>query len=152
MEPRTILFAIIFGLIALQMLLGLVQVRRYQRAVNLMRGSGLLGIGQRRGVLRGGEILILSYDRSADRVVDCMSMKGYTIFAKFEKRSSYTGMTLDQVRELGVALDAKEFRFYRKRHPYNPKVLSKKKGALIQAVEAIDLRIRRDLEKALDDD
>ena len=151
MGQRTIFFLAVFALIALQMLLGLVQVRRYQHAVRQMRGSGLLGIGQRRGVLRGGEILILSYDRSSDRVVACMSMKGYTIFAGFEKRPSYIGMTLDEVREAGLSLDAREFRRYRKRHPYDPKVLSKKKGALIQAVEAIDLRIRRDLEKALDD-
>jgi glucitol operon activator protein len=35
----------------------------------------------------------------------------------------------------------------RRRHPYDPAVLSKKKGALIQAVEAIDLRLRRETEE-----
>ncbi|MDR1388411.1 MAG: transcriptional regulator GutM [Treponema sp.] len=147
---REQLFFVIFILLALQMLFGYVQVRRYQRAVKKHLGRGILGIGQRRGRLKPGELLILVYDRKQDRVVTVQSMSGYTVFARFVELSQYTGLCLDEIRKRGIERDAVEMRSYRKRHPYNPAVLSKKKGALIQAVEAIDLRLRREAEEEED--
>ena len=148
MSPTAITLAVIFALISLQMIMSFLQLRRYQKAVQLMRGSGILGIGQRRGRIKPGEILILSYNRHSDKVVACKSMRGYSALARFEDRTAYIGMTLAEARETGVARDAKELKGYRKKHPYDPKVLSKKKGALIQAVEAIELRLRREAEEA----
>jgi glucitol operon activator protein len=129
---------------SLQMLLSLIQVRRYQAAVRSLNGKGILGIGQRRGFFRPGEILIVAYDRENDRVTDVQSMRGFTIFAKFRAIPKYEGLTLDEIRRAGIGQDALEMRGYRKKHPYDPKTPSKKKGALIQAVEAIDLRFRRE--------
>ena len=145
---RTWMFLLIFALLALQMLLSMIQVRHYQRAVREMLGTGLLGIGQRKGGLKSGEILILSYDRKADRVVGCKSMKGLTVMATFKPVPAYVGLSLAEVREAGVRLDAVEMRRYRRKHPYDPYTLSKKKGALIQAVEAIELRLRNDAASA----
>lgn len=146
--PNSWVFLAIFALMAIQMLLSFVQVRHYQKTVKRMIGSGVIGVGQRKNALRPGEILILSYDRKEDKVVSCKSMKGYTIFAKFKDIPAYAGMSLVQIRKVGIELDAKEMRRYRKRHPYDATKLSKKKGALIQAVEAIDLRFRREAEQA----
>jgi glucitol operon activator protein len=129
---------------ALQMLLGYIQVRRYQTAIRSLMGKGVLGIGQRRGIIAPGEILILAYDRESDLVTRVLSMRGYTIFAKFGEMPEYAGFTLDEIRRAGIEKDAVEMRRYRKKHPYNPKKPSKKKGALIQAVEAIDLRFSRE--------
>lgn len=148
-SPNAWIFLAIFALMAIQMLLSFVQVRHYQRTVKRMLGSGVIGVGQRKSGLRQGEILILSYDRKMDQVVACKSMKGYTIFAQFKDIPGCVGLTLDQIRKIGIELDAKELRRYRKRHPYNAMVLSKKKGALIQAVEALDLRFRREAEQTL---
>lgn len=148
-SPNSWIFLAIFALMAIQMLLSFVQVRHYQKTVKKMLGTGIIGVGQRKSTLRQGEILILSYDRQTDRVVTCKSMKGYTIFAQFKDIPDYAGLTLDQIRKIGIELDAKELRRYRKRHPYNATVLSKKKGALIQAVEALDLRFNREAEQAL---
>lgn len=148
-SPNAWIFLAIFALMAIQMLLSFVQVRHYQKTVKRMLGSGVIGVGQRKSGLRQGEILILSYERKTDRVVACKSMKGYTIFAQFKDIPEYVGLTLNQIRKVGIELDAKELRRYRKRHPYDATVLSKKKGALIQAVEALDLRFRREAEQAL---
>jgi glucitol operon activator protein len=74
-------------------------------------------------------------------------MRGYTVFAHFIEVPEYSGLGLDEIRKIGIEKDAAEMKWYRKRHPYDPAVLSKKKGALIQAVEAIDLRLRREAEE-----
>lgn len=144
MDARTKVFLIIFSLMSLQMLLGMMQVKRYQKAVREMRGGKLIGIGHRKGTIRGGELLILAYDRQQDKVSACKSMRGRTIFAAFRERPELTGLSLREVRELGIEHDLQDMGRYRRRHPYNPEVLSKKKGALIQAVEAIDLRLKRE--------
>ncbi|GHV75976.1 hypothetical protein AGMMS49942_07970 [Spirochaetia bacterium] len=140
---RELLFLIIFSLLALQMLLSLIQVRQYQNAVRKLRGQGILGIGQRRGKVRPGEILILVYNPREDRVVSAQSMRGYTVFAHFKEISEYRDRSLEEMRTIGIEKDGQEMRFYRKRHPYDPATPSKKKGALIQAVEAIDGYLRR---------
>jgi glucitol operon activator protein len=134
------------------MILSFFQVRRYQQAIKKWRGKGILGIGQQKGLLKPGEILILVYSRAEDKVVSVQSMKGYTIFAAFREVKDYGGLSLDELRAAGLEADAKEFRGYRKKHPYNPTELTKKKGALIQAVEAVDRYIKREKEKESDDD
>jgi glucitol operon activator protein len=143
-DGRTLFFLFIFGLMSLQMFLCFIQVRRYQAAVRSLSGKGILGIGQRRGLLVPGEIMIVAYDRENDVVTKAQSMKGYTIFARFRAIPEYEGLSLDEIRRAGIGHDALEMRGYRKNHPYDPKTPSKKKGALIQAVEAIDNRFRRE--------
>lgn len=108
-----------------------------------MVGKVILGIGHRKGVIRSGEILLLAYDRASDRIVNCRSMSGITIFAPFRERPELVGLSLSEARVTGIELDALEMGRYRRRHPYDPGALSKKKGALIQAVEAIELRLKR---------
>jgi glucitol operon activator protein len=126
------------------MFLGYIQIRHYQKTVKKWLGKGLLGIGHRRGRLGPGEIVILVYDKIGDRVVSVQSMRGYSVFAHFAEIPEYTGFSLDEIRTAGIEKDAREMKWRRK--PYDPAVLSKKKGALIQAVEAIDARIRREAE------
>ena len=127
--------------------MGYWQVRQYQKAVRKWRGKGILGMGQRRGFLRPGELLILVYDRREDRAVSVQSMRGYTIFTRFEERSRYIGLALDELRRLGIEQDAADMKWRRRRHPYDPAELTKKKGALIQAVEAVERYLRRKAEE-----
>lgn len=145
---KTILFLTLFLLMILQMFLSVIQVKRYQKAVKSMLGGVVLGIGHRKGKLKGGEILILAYNRESDLTAGCKSMRGMTIFASFEDKPEYVGLSLAEAREIGVRLDEKDMGRYRKRHPYNPGVLSKKKGAFIQAVEAIELRLSNEKKDA----
>ena len=134
------------------MLMGFVQVRLYQKTIKKWLGKGILGIGQRKGILKPGEILILVYNRNDGRAVSVQSMKGYTIFARFQEIKDYTGLPLDELRRIGIEKDSKEMKLYRKKHPYDPSILTKKKGALIQAVEAVDRYLRREAEKEEDEE
>jgi glucitol operon activator protein len=148
MTSMTVLFLILFGVMALQMFLGLIQVREYKQAMNSYRGTGIVGLGHTKGTFsKMGKIVVLSYNSRQDKVVGCKIMKGFSIFAKFKVVTAYDGMSLSQVRQAALDEDAKEFKSRRKRHPYDPKEFSKKKGALIQAIEAIDGRLEREEHK-----
>ena len=130
--------------------MGLIQVRLYQKTVKKWLGKGILGIGQRKNYLKPGELLILVYNRQEDRVVTVQSMRGITIFARFREIEEYIGLPLEELRRIGIEKDAKEMKRYRKKHPYNPAVPSKKKGALIQAVENVERYLRKQAEEAED--
>jgi glucitol operon activator protein len=126
------------------MLLGYFQVRQYQKAVKKWKGRDrILGMGQRRGLFKPGELLILVYNTREDRTISVQSMRGYTVFACFSELKEYAGLSLEELRRIGVERDAKEMKWRRKRHPYDPDEMSKKKGALIQAVEAVDRYVRK---------
>ena len=127
--------------------MGFFQVRHYQRTLNKWRGKGILGVGQKKGGLKPGEILILVYNRLEDRAVSVLSMKGYTTFANFRELKEYSGLSLEKLRLLGIEKDAKDLKGYRKKHPYDPNELTKKKGALIQAVEAVDRYLKTQKER-----
>jgi glucitol operon activator protein len=127
--------------------MGFFQVRHYQKTLNKWRGKGILGVGHKKGGLKPGEILILVFNRNEDRVVSVQSMKGYTTFASFRELKEYSGLSLEEVRRIGVEKDAKDLKRYREKHPYDPAELTKKKGALIQAVEAVDRYLKNQKEE-----
>lgn len=138
---RNLLFLIVFALMALQMVLSVFQVKRYQRELNRLRGTGTVGIGHTKGGLKAGQILIVSYSRRKDQVVACRQMKGLTIFAGFKTRENMIGKSISELKSIGLEEDAREFQRRRRKHPYDPEEMTKKKGALIQAVEAIEKRL-----------
>jgi len=129
------------------MLMGFFQVRLYQKTVRKWLGKGILGIGQRKGIVRPGEILILVYNRHEDKAVSVQSMRGFTIFAYFREVKEYSGCPLEELRRIGIERDAVDMKWHRRKHPYDPSELTKKKGALIQAVEAVDRYLVREAEK-----
>lgn len=135
-------------LIVLQQFIAVVQYKDYQNVVRGMRHMGLLGIGARKGGFRTGEIIILSYDKSTGKINACKRLHGIFVFEKFRDIPHLVGLSLDEVRKIGIARDAILNRRYRKKHPYDFHEPSKKKAALIQAVEAIARRLERDGELA----
>lgn len=144
-----ILWLALFLMMALQIGLGAIQVRAYRRELAALRGSGTVGVGHvKAGWSRTGRIVILSYKKSLGQVVACREMAGITIFARFKDRPDYVGRDLAAMRALGLAADAREFRFARRRHPYDAAAVSAKKGALIQAVEAIERRLAEEADAA----
>ncbi|MGI6109597.1 MAG: transcriptional regulator GutM [Eubacteriaceae bacterium] len=134
-------FLIVFALMCLQMFLGLIQVKRYRTELMKLSGTGTIGLGHRKGTIRAGQILILSYSKSKNKIVDARRMAGLTIFARFKEAPELIGLTLDEIRSLGLEEDSRLYKHRRKKHPYDPKEVTKKKGAVIQAVEAIDSRL-----------
>lgn len=142
-----ILWLALFLMMALQIGLGAIQTRACRRDLAALRGT--VGVGHvKAGWSRTGRIVILSYKKSLGQVVACREMAGITIFARFKDRPDYVGRDLAAMRALGLAADAREFRFARRRHPYDAAAVSAKKGALIQAVEAIERRLAEEADAA----
>lgn len=132
-----------FAMILLRNLLTYLQYRSYKRTVESLRGHGwILGVGMRRGGahLKGGAIVILAWDRAKDRIVTCRKLEGIAMWKRFETVDDYNGMTLEAVRRRGIEEDYAINRRAREKEPYSPSMKDKrrKKGALIQAVEALD--------------
>jgi len=100
-------------------------------------GKGILGIGQRRGLFTPGEIIILVYDTRANAAITVQSMRGYSIFVRFKEKSDCLGLSLEELRRLGLEADRHDLGLWRIFFRYKPQKLSKQKGALIQAVEAV---------------
>jgi hypothetical protein len=67
-----------------------------------------------------------------------MALRGFTVFARFEEKTGYAGLSLAKLREAGITEDARIFKPLRVLFRYKPEKVSKWKGALIQAVEAVD--------------
>jgi len=144
-------FLLIILLMSLQLGMGIIQVKRYQKELRSLSGTGTVGLGHTKGGLKPGQIVIISYKANEDRVVAFRRMRGITIFAGFKTDDKMIGLSLEALRQQALQEDAKEFARRRKKHPYNPKDVTKKKGAVIQAVEAIESRLaseKRKLEQA----
>lgn len=140
-----ILFFVLFMAMSLQVFLGFIQVKAYKRAMESLRGTGIVGLGHTKGGwTKKGKIVVLSYSPGKDQVTGCKIMKGISVFAKFKVVHDYDGLNWKQLEEKGKEEDVTEFRRYRKKHAYDATEYSKKKGALIQAVEAIQGRMDRE--------
>ena len=96
-----------------------------------------MGVGQRRGLFTPGEIIILVYNSKANAAITVQSMRGYSIFVHFKEMLNYTGLSLEELRRLGLEADRHDLKLWRIFFRYKPQKLSKQKGALIQAVEAV---------------
>jgi glucitol operon activator protein len=130
---------VIFTLLSLQNILGyFFQIRQYQKMVRKWIGKGILGIGQRRGLFVPGEICILVYNQKDNTVITVQSMRGFSIFVKFKEKEEYAGLSLEDLHRLGLEADRKDMGLWRKLFRYQANENSKRKGALIQAVEAIE--------------
>lgn len=140
-----------FFMMILQNFLSYLQYKSYQKAVKALQGKGwILGIGMRKGGfhLKGGGIVVIAWDRNANRVMACKKLSGIAMWKRFEDVDAYNGMTLNAVRAAAIAEDLSVNKRLREKEPYSPLLADKrrKKGALIQAVEAIDRRLAKELQ------
>jgi len=147
MNQGLITLAIIaLAMMVIQNFLTYLQYKAFQKNAEAMRQKGrIIGVGMRKGGFnpRGGAIVILAWNQAADRVAECRRLSGIAFWNAFKTIPDYDGMTLDQVRARGIAEDADINAALREKEPYHPQSADKhrKKGALIQAVEAIDTRL-----------
>lgn len=148
----TYIIVLIFVGMCLQGLLTFFQVKNYQRAMESLKGKGLLGVGFRRGVLKGGQILILSYDRSVGKINNCKMMRGITSFERFKTADAYIGLSLDEVRKLAILEDRKINKPAKIKKEAAKKVPLQKRGALFQAVKAIDTHIKKEERQKLQEE
>ena len=101
-------------------------------------GKGILGVGQRRGLFTPGEILVLVYNTKEDAAITVQSMRGYSIFVRFREKPEYSGLSLEELHRRALEADRRDLFVWRFFFPYKKHKITKRKGALIQAVEAIE--------------
>ena len=118
------------------------QVRQYQGIIRKMLGKGIVGVGQRRGLIFSGEILVLVYNLKENKALSVQSLKGYSIFARFRERTELSGLSLDELRQKGLKADRRDMHLWRIFFRYKQEKPTKQKGALIQAVEGIEQYLR----------
>lgn len=140
----TYIIVLIFVGMCLQGLFTFFQVKNYQKAMGSLKGKGLLGVGFRRGVLRGGQILILSYDRKTEKINNCEVMRGLTSFERFKTAEDYIGLSLSEVKKLALLEDQKINRQWINKINRPKKVTPQKRGALLQAVNAIETHMKKE--------
>lgn len=151
MNSSVIIIAVLaVAMLALQAYLTNLQYKNYQDAVRSLQGKGwILGIGLRKGgmSIHGGSIVILAWDQQNDCIKACKKLQGPGIWKRFEDENRYCGMTLNEIRKCGIEEDYKLNKRARDKQPYSPLMEDKrrKKGAMIQAIEAIDQYLARQL-------
>ncbi len=145
----TYIIALIFIGMCLQGLLTFYQVKSYQNAMGSLKGKGLLGVGYRRGVLKGGQILILSYDRNSGTINNCKTMRGITSFERFKTADDYIGLSLNEIKKLAILEDQKLNKPQKTIKDGSKKVAPQKRGALLQAVEAIETHMKKEQRQKL---
>ncbi|WKY48266.1 transcriptional regulator GutM [Eubacteriaceae bacterium ES3] len=124
------------------------QVENYHQALKeLYNKEVVLGIGHQNGIPFPGNatIIILAVDKKSNRIVGCRRLAGIKIWQPFEKLTIYDSYSLDELRELAIYED-----FLLNRRAEKLKVnytkladLFYRKGALLQAVEALEQRIQK---------
>jgi len=102
------------------------QVRKYRKAVKKMHKLGNLGVGAKRGRLGGGNIVIIAC-KSDGIITGAEEMKGMTIFAGFKELPELVGRTIYDLK-LDYLVD------------------EKKNKAYLQAIEALENRLKSDSE------
>ena len=71
-------------------------------------------------------------------------MKGITVFNRFKEKKNIAGLSLDEVKKIAKDEDDIINKKLRQKVPYDEKVPDKRKCALLQAVEAVNLRLQRE--------
>lgn len=136
-----------------QSIMAMIQVMRYQKEIQAVKSSGrILGVGARKNGLKAGSLFLVALNKETLMVEECRKMRGATVFCAFKEEPQYVGLSLEQLRALGMEEDARINGKYRKKHPYDPNAADKKKGSVIQAVEILERQIYRMRRKNVDVD
>lgn len=81
------------GAYALQVVLGLRQLKHFNLVYQEMRRKGRVVIGRRSGKFRAGTIVIFAVDQ-AGKVLEARKMQGVSVMAKFKAMPAYLGQDI----------------------------------------------------------
>lgn len=114
------------------------QQKNYQEALKqLYNNKSLLGVGCSKSCFHPGRntILILALNQDKQKICGCRKLSGIKVWQAFEELKIYNNYSLDELRELAILEDTlvkpKRFNWQKDCHH---------KGALLQAIEALDSR------------
>lgn len=94
---RNNIIIIIFVMISLQALLTYFQIKDYNKVVRRLRKLGSLGIGNVKGKISKGIIVLLCIKDK--KVVQIAKMQGMSVFARFEDIDEFNGITIGELEE-----------------------------------------------------
>mgnify|MGYP001025129504 CR=1 FL=1 len=126
-----LIFMILFALFAMQAVGGYFQIQDYKKAIRRVHKLGNVGIGQKRGGLFNGYLVLIACN--ADGVITGAEiMDGLTFMAKFRRCESVmgyqlTGTNIAELLAIFRTLDKKQ---------------TKHMKGYIQAAEALEMRLR----------
>lgn len=81
-KDMLLIFLIAFALFAMQAIGGIFQIKNYKTAIRRLHKKGNVGIGQKKGRLFNGHIVIIACD-SEKRITGCEVLDGRTFISKF---------------------------------------------------------------------
>ena len=125
-----VLFALALGLFSMQSIGGWFQIRNYRSSVRRVHQLGNVGIGQKRGGLLSGYLVLIACDAHGI-ITGAEVMEGMTFLATFQPKEQLLGRKL-----LGSSIDdfLEDFQKLDKRG-------RKRWKGYIQAIEALDMRL-----------
>ena len=128
-----IVFVLAGGLMLMQSIGGLLQIRGYRRSIQRMHNLGNVGMGQKRGRFFNGNVVVLAADNN-HIITGCETLDGKTILAKFRPVDELLGRKM-----IGVSIDTylREFRAMDEKE-------QKKYRGYISAMEALEMRFERE--------
>lgn len=95
----TIYLMVLIGLSwLLQSMLGLSQVRNFNRRYAELRQMGRVAIGKKTGKFRAGTLVMFVIDRN-DVIVKAVKMQGVTVFSRVRDMKGFEGKILPQLTE-----------------------------------------------------
>lgn len=87
----------IFIMWMLQGVLAYFQIKHFRKVLNKMKKQGRILIGQQKGKLSAGSILILAIDED-ENVINAQEMKGITVFDKFRVKDEFINKSIDELK------------------------------------------------------
>lgn len=96
-----LIFLIIFVIsaYALQAVLGIHQIKHFNKVYKELRSKGRVAIGTRPGRISSGTIVLFAIDDRAN-IIDARKMQGISVIAKFKKIDQYIGENLRTISEM----------------------------------------------------
>ena len=130
LKGTSIVLLIFLVLLILQSIGGFLQVQDYRSAVRRIHKLGNVGIGQKRGTLLNGHIVIVACD-SEGIITGAEALDGIGVWSRFHPISTFLGKTL-----IGNSI----YDFLGETESFNKKQFKQHRG-YIRALEALEARL-----------
>ncbi|MDD3746633.1 MAG: transcriptional regulator GutM [Anaerostipes sp.] len=132
MSGISTLLLVIFVLFCVQAIGGVFQVKDYRKAIKRVHQLGNVGVGQKRGRLFSGNIVMIACNNEGV-ITGAEIMEGLTFLTKFKETNTFLEMELKgkMVPELMEVIN----RFDKKQR--------KKYKGYVRAIEALDMRLNQ---------
>lgn len=130
------LLLIVFCLFVMQAIGGYFQIRDYRKSVKRVHKLGNVGIGQKRGKLLSGYLILIACDNEGI-ITGAEIMEGLSFFAKFKPTNTFLNKQL-----IGTSI----YDFLQITRSFDKKQNKKYRG-YINALEALNLRLEENKEQ-----